>query len=75
MPRYYFDIVEDDLIAVDEEGQEFPDLKTAELQATRSLAHIAQDMPLGEDRDIAIQIRTKAGPAMTVEFNYRVTRH
>ena len=38
-----------------------------------SLANIARDMPVGEDRDFAIQIRTEAGPAMTVEFNYNTS--
>ena len=76
MPRYHFDVVEDDLIAVDEEGLELPDLQAAELEATRSLANVARDIQIGAaDREIAIKIRTESGPAMTVELNYRVTRH
>jgi hypothetical protein len=77
MPRYYFDIVEGDLIAVDEEGLELPTLEAAELEATRSLANIARDIQIGvEDRNIAIKIRTDSGPlVLTVELNYRVTRH
>ena len=47
MPRYYFDIRDNGALATDEEGLVLVDLRAAEVEAARSLADMARDMPPG----------------------------
>jgi hypothetical protein len=76
MPRYYFDIRENDAVAVDEEGFELPNLKAAEVEAARSLADMAKSMPNGtENHHLVIEVRTTDGPAFKAMFVYELTRH
>ena len=76
MPLYYFDIRENDAVAVDELGLELPSLKDAEVEAARSLADMAKSMPAGAERHhLAIEVRTAVGPAFKATFVYELTRH
>jgi len=75
MQRYYFDIRENDEVAVDEQGLELPDLKAAEVEAARSLADMAANMPHGSEKHhMAIEVRTPDGPASTATFFFELTR-
>lgn len=75
MPRYYFDIPDGESIAVDEEGLELPDLRAAEIEAARSLAHMAKDMPPSTERHhVAIEVRSDDGPLFQAAFFFEVTR-
>lgn len=64
MIQYYFDIVIDDEVCVDEEGLLLPDLERAKREASLSLAEIARDR-LRSTRSISrlsIVVRTIDGP-------------
>jgi hypothetical protein len=75
MPRYYFDIRDNEAIAVDEEGLELPDLRAAEIEAAQSLAHMAKDMAPGTERHhMAIEVRTDDGPVFQAAFIFELTR-
>jgi hypothetical protein len=72
MIRYYFDIVVDDEVTVDEEGVLLPDIKAARREASLSLAEIARDELLSA-RTIArltISVRNKDGPVCEAAFHW-----
>jgi hypothetical protein len=74
--RYYFDIRENNTVAVDEEGLELPDLKAAEIEAARSLADMTKSLPGGaEHHHLAIEVRTEKGRAFDATFIFQITRH
>jgi hypothetical protein len=74
MPRYFFDICENNQIATDELGIELPSLRAAEIEAAQSLADMAKDTPPTADRpDLEIAVRTKDGPLFKVAFTYQPT--
>ncbi|QDP25446.1 DUF6894 family protein [Bradyrhizobium cosmicum] len=79
MPRYYFDLLDGDILAVDEEGVELPNLPAAQAEAARSLADMARDavhdsMAAVDRRDLAIEVRDADGPVMQVKFTFEVER-
>jgi hypothetical protein len=60
--RYFFDTYDGDLLASDEEGQEFEDLEAAQLEAEKALPETAWDGLLDGDRQIFIvSVRVEAG--------------
>ena len=72
MIRYYFDIVIDDDVTVDEEGELLLDVGSARQEASRTLAEIARDHLLLE-RTIAhlsIIVRTARGRVCEVIFQW-----
>ena len=72
MIRYYFDIVIDDDVTVDEEGEFLLDIGSARQEASRTLAEIARD-DLRLERTIAnlsIIVRTAKGPVCEVIFHW-----
>jgi hypothetical protein len=72
MIRYYFDIVIDDDVTVDEEGELLLDVGSARQEASRTLAEIARDHLLLE-RTIAhlsIIVRTAKGRVCEVIFQW-----
>ena len=76
MPRFYFDICENDEIATDEVGLELPDLHAAEIEATQSLADMAKDMLPGIDgQNIGVVVRNERGPLFKAAIIYDFTRH
>jgi hypothetical protein len=76
MPRYYFDIRDGDDLYSDEEGLDLPDLRAAEVEAARSLAHMARDkLPTAADRhQMAIEVRTPDGPLFRAAFIFEISR-
>jgi hypothetical protein len=76
MPRFYFDIRDNEALAPDEEGLELPDMRAAEVEAAHSLAHMAKDMPSGtEHHHMAVEVRTDDGPIFKATFVFKLTRH
>lgn len=58
MPRFYFDIRDGSRLCLDEEGLELPDLQAAKVEATHSLADLANDIkPDGHDADVSVHVR------------------
>lgn len=79
MARYFFDLLEGDLLAVDEEGLELSSLGAVQAEAAKSLADMARDavhnFPSGAGRqDMAIEVRDEVGPLMQVRFTFEVER-
>jgi hypothetical protein len=61
MPRYYFDIRDDDEVTFDEDGLEFDGLEDVKIQASRALTEIAKDVVPGSTRRVlAIEVRDEA---------------
>lgn len=72
MTRYFFDIVSDGDVAVDEEGLLLPGLEAARRMASSSLAELARDelrftQALAQ---LAICVRTLDGPVCEATFHW-----
>ncbi|MCP3401535.1 DUF6894 family protein [Bradyrhizobium sp. CCGB20] len=62
MARYFFDIRDDGGVYPDEEGLEFATQREAEVEATQTLAGLAQDLAVQDERpDVAVEVRTEEG--------------
>ena len=58
MPRYYFDLYDNDQLTTDDEGVELRDLYEAREQAQKVLPDITRDvMPDGDRRDLTVILR------------------
>jgi hypothetical protein len=67
MPRYYFDIGDNDACTRDETGLELDDLQTAKDEAARGLADLAQDvLPDTLDHEMSIEGSSAHGSASEV---------
>jgi hypothetical protein len=61
MPRFYFDVADGTETAIDEDGLDLPDLKTARSNALAALKKIARaELPDGDWRDFKVCIRDEA---------------
>ena len=61
MPRFYFDVADGTETAIDEDGLDLPDLKTARSNALAALKKIAgAELPDGDERDFQVCIRDEA---------------
>ncbi|TWB88159.1 hypothetical protein FBZ93_119149 [Bradyrhizobium macuxiense] len=75
MVRYFFDIRDGTGLYPDEEGLEFADQRSAEMEAARTLGELARDLAALDDRhDVAIEVRTEGGPVFKAAFIFE-TRH
>jgi hypothetical protein len=75
MKRYYFDLRDSEGLTVDEEGLELQDAQAAQDEAALSLADAARDSLGRSDgalHQMAIEVRTDAGPLMYVSFSFDV---
>ena len=77
MARYFFDLLEGDLLAVDEEGLELSSLRAVQAEAAKSLADMARDAvhsfpPATGRQNMAIEVRDAAVPVMQVKFTFEV---
>lgn len=78
LPRFYFDVREDNHLISDHEGIELDSLDDAEEKAVYAAAQIGQDrLPRGEAHQVAIEVRDESGQrvlAVTVSMKvYRDT--
>ena len=78
MPRYYFDLLDDDGQCIDEEGLELPSLRAVQAEAAKALADMARDALHSFEgtskRFMAIEVRDNSGPVMQVRCNFEVMR-
>jgi len=78
MTRYYFDLLDEDGLFIDEEGLEFSDLRAVQSEAAKSLADMAREAVHGSPglsrRDMMVDVRDKVGPVMQIRFNFDVER-
>ena len=75
--RYYFDLVDHEGIAIDEEGMELPSIESVQEEAARSLVDMARDdfRPKHESaRELAIRVRDDVGPVLQLKFTFEVGR-
>jgi hypothetical protein len=74
MTRYYFDLVDDDGLFLDEEGLELSDFRAVQVEAAKSLADMARDATYDSGRSskrhMAVEVRDDAGPLMHVGFEF-----
>ena len=80
MPRYYFDLRDNDELAVDDEGLELSTLQAVQIEAARSLVDMAKhaiwkkaDTILGHR--MAIEVRDGDGPVLQAKFTFELERH
>jgi hypothetical protein len=77
MAQYFFDIIANGQLALDEEGMILPTMDAARREASRSLAHLARDADRSEGFPrFAISVRTSDGPVFesVLEWNLE-TKH
>ena len=78
MPRYYFDMMDDDGLLVDDEGVELSDLDAAQEEAARSLGDMVRDatrnFKRGPIQQMGIEVRDEIGRVMHVRFSVEVQR-
>lgn len=73
MPRYYFDLWENDRIVVDEAGHDLPDLDVARKKAMDALGDAIRDYPIeGPEDRVAIDIRGDDKSIMTISAVLRI---
>ncbi|OKO91732.1 hypothetical protein AC629_01945 [Bradyrhizobium sp. NAS80.1] len=74
MTRYYFDLIDDDGLFIDEEGLELSDFRSVQVEAAKSLADMARDATYdpcsSSKRYMAIEVRDDAGPVMHVGLEF-----
>jgi hypothetical protein len=80
MPRYYFDLRDNDELAVDDEGLELSTLQAVQIEAARSLVDMAKhaiwtkaDTVFGHR--MAIEVRDGDGPVLQAKFTFELERH
>ena len=76
MPHFYFDMRDDERLATDEDGLDFPDLDVAEREAAKAAAAIGRDLlPSGKTRTVTIEVRDEHGtPRVAVTVSMRRDR-
>jgi hypothetical protein len=78
MQRYYFDVIDEHGVAIDDEGLVLRDMQAAEQEAARSMADAARDEVLrqsaGAPTQMSIQVRDDDGPVMLVKFSFEIDR-
>jgi hypothetical protein len=78
MRRYYFDVIDKQGVAFDDEGLVLRDMQAAQKEAARSMADAARDevirQPPGALTQMSIQVRDDDGPIMRVRFSFEMDR-
>jgi hypothetical protein len=77
MTRYYFDLREGDILVVDEEGLELPDIESVHQQAAKSLLDMAKDAVVergGRMQWMAIDARDDEGPVLQAKFTIDIRK-
>jgi Domain of unknown function (DUF6894) len=76
MKRYYFDLRDDDSLAVDEEGLELPGIQAVQEEAARSLVDMTKSavaaLQSSSGRHMAIEVRDDTGPVLQVRFTFEM---
>ena len=75
MPRYFFDIRDSAGLSLDAEGVDLPDLRSAESEASLSLAGMARDAVARMGRqEMGIEVRSVNGPVFEATLTLDVKR-
>ena len=77
--RYFFDLREDNQVAIDDEGIDFPSLEAAQHEAALSLADLAHALVRtnginGIPQSAAVHVRDKNGPVLKAHFVFEIGR-
>ena len=73
MPRFHFDISEDNHFTRDDEGQEFADVKAARKEAVETGASIARDSFIsGSGEHVVINVREDGAPLLKISITLEV---
>ena len=76
MPRYYFDVRDEEGISTDDEGIEFRALEGAWMEAALSAAELAKErLParlFHGDQQMTVDIRDERGPVIRVSVTFSV---
>jgi hypothetical protein len=80
MPRYYFDLRDNEELAVDEEGMELPTLQAVQIETARSLVDIAKHAIWTKAESVlrhrmAIEVRNGTGPVLQARFTFELELH
>jgi hypothetical protein len=80
MPRYYFDVRDNDELALDEEGLDLSSLQDVQLEAARSLVDMARHAVWVQAETIlghrmSVEVRDDSGPVLQAKFTFEVERH
>lgn len=75
MARYFFDHRDNGEFVQDQDGLEFPDLASAQIEASRALAEHALDVVPGSERRIlAIEVRGDNGLIFATRLMFEVVK-
>lgn len=80
MPRYYFDICENNEFAIDEDGLKLPDMAAVQIEAARSLVDLARHAVWSQaetllGHQMSIQVRDGNGPVLQAKFTFEIDHH
>ena len=80
MPRYYFDLRDNDELAVDDEGLELFTLQAVQIEAARSLVDMARQLIWTKAETVmghrmAIEVRDEHGPVLQAKFEFAPERN
>ena len=80
MHRYYFDMRDENGLAVDQEGMELRDIGAVQEEAALSLADMARDevrkpsSARNPNHRMAIEVRDDNGPVLQVKFTFEIDK-
>lgn len=73
MPRFHFDIRDDDRFTRDDEGKEFADVKAARKEAVETGASIARDVFMSGSADhVVVDVRDDHDPLIKISITLNV---
>jgi hypothetical protein len=74
MKRYYFDLRDEDGIAVDDEGIELPDMDAVQKEAAVTIAAVARDVSTRPivDSEAAVEVRDDTGAVMAIRLTIAI---
>ena len=78
MAQYFFDIIANGQLALDEEGMILPTMDAARREASRSLADLARDIiRTAHPPKLTISVRNSEGPVFEANFQWglEVAKH
>ena len=74
MPRYFFDMRDNEAFTRDDVGLEYSDIQTVKAEATRALAEMARDIvPATDRRELAIEVHDQSNrPVLRAMLTFEV---
>jgi hypothetical protein len=76
VPRFYFDLLRDNVIALDQDGVHFPSARIARAEAARTAVDMVKDRLTDDMADFVIIVRDEGGETLfEVQALVRVREH